>query len=374
MSDLSSYFSLADEREHPETLRADVAQGAEFRGGNLWVLIFAILIASVGLNVNSTAVIIGAMLISPLMGPILSMGFGLATYDFNLLGRAVKNFAFAVGVSLAASTLYFSFTPLREAHSELLARTSPNIYDVIIAFVGGLAGVIALSSKRKGNAIPGAAIATALMPPLCTAGYGLATGNLSFFFGAVYLFTINVVFIGVAALVTVRFLLRVPVSQKPDERHRRMANRAISYVVLATLLPSVYFGYVLVGQERFAQRANLFIQQAAHFEGDYLLKTEVDPVRRSIRLVYGGRPLVQVQKDSLAVRAARYGLADARLVCQQGFASDMPQTSAGQEELPAKVLALQQQLARLELRLDSLQPRTAPSANTATKQASTPVE
>src|SRR5690606_38047795 len=144
-------------------------------GTNLWILIFAILIACVGLNVNSTAVIIGAMLISPLMGPILGMGYGLATYDFNLFRKSLINFGFAVASGLVASTLYFMVTPSGEAHSELLARTQPNIYDVIIALAGGLAGIVAISSKQKGNVIPGVAIATALMPPLCTAGYGLAT-------------------------------------------------------------------------------------------------------------------------------------------------------------------------------------------------------
>src|SRR5690606_1096032 len=169
-------FSLKFEREDYQTIHDSVEKGIYFRGTNLWILIFAILIACVGLNVNSTAVIIGAMLISPLMGPILGMGYSLATYDFDLLRRSLINYGFMVGTGLFASTLYFLVSPLSEAHSELLARTQPNIYDVIIALAGGLAGIVALSSKQKGNVIPGAAIATALMPPLCTAGYGLATG------------------------------------------------------------------------------------------------------------------------------------------------------------------------------------------------------
>ncbi len=170
-------FNIGSERENYGIIHDTVEKGIYFRGTNLWILIFAIFIACVGLNVNSTAVIIGAMLISPLMGPILGMGYGVATYDFTLFKRALLNFGFAVGASLLASTLYFLLSPLNEAHSELLARTQPNIYDVIIALVGGLAGIVALSSKFRGNVIPGVAIATALMPPLCTAGYGLPPAN-----------------------------------------------------------------------------------------------------------------------------------------------------------------------------------------------------
>jgi len=185
---LLQWFDLRSEMESYDTIHENIESGIVFRGTNLWVLMFAIVVASVGLNMNSTAVIIGAMLISPLMGPINGMGYSLATYDFQLFRRSLKNFSFAVGVSLLTSALYFLLSPLNEAHSELLARTSPTIYDVIIALFGGLAGIVAMSSRLKGNVIPGVAIATALMPPICTAGYGLATlavelflrGSLSF--------------------------------------------------------------------------------------------------------------------------------------------------------------------------------------------------
>src|SRR5690606_31651666 len=195
-------FDITSEQEEFDTIHATVDKGIQFRGTNLWILTFAIIIATVGLNVNSPAVIIGAMLISALMGPILGMGYSLAVYDFTLFRRAMVNFGFAVLVSLIASTAYFLITPRGEAHSELLARTQPNIYDVIIALVGGLAGIVAVSSKNKGNVITGVAIATALMPPLCTAGYGLATGRWNFFLGAFYLFTINSVFIAAATIYT----------------------------------------------------------------------------------------------------------------------------------------------------------------------------
>jgi len=314
-------FSLKFEREDYQTIHDSVEKGIYFRGTNLWILIFAILIACVGLNVNSTAVIIGAMLISPLMGPILGMGYSLATYDFDLLRRSLINYGFMVGTGLFASTLYFLVSPLSEAHSELLARTQPNIYDVIIALAGGLAGIVALSSKQKGNVIPGAAIATALMPPLCTAGYGLATGTWNYFFGAFYLFTINTVFIAVATLMTVRFL-KYPIWRVAEEGVKKAANRWVSVIVTITILPSVYFGYVLVSQERFTQEANAYIRNESYIEGDYLLKSEIDPAKRTIRLIYGGRLIPDTVKREMASKTRFYNLKGATVTIQQGFSLD----------------------------------------------------
>ena len=177
-----------------------------FRGTNLWILMFAILIASLGLNVNSTAVIIGAMLISPLMSPIIGMGLAVGIGDSEMLKQSLKNYGVATLISVLTATLYFFISPLSEARSELLARTSPTLYDVLIAFFGGAAGVLALTTKSKGQVIPGVAIATALMPPLCTAGYGLATAQWAYFFGAFYLFFINTVFIATATFLGVKLL------------------------------------------------------------------------------------------------------------------------------------------------------------------------
>src|SRR5690606_26825915 len=164
-------------------------------------------------------------------------------------------------------------TPLGEAHSELLARTQPNIYDVIIALAGGLAGIVAISSKQKGNVIPGVAIATALMPPLCTAGYGLATAAWNYFFGAFYLFTINTVFIAVSTLLIVRFL-RYPIWQGVDEAMNKPANRWVSAIATITILPSIYLGDILVQQEQFSRNAQTYIRNETHIEGDYLLKSD----------------------------------------------------------------------------------------------------
>ena len=230
---LASFRLMSDKEEIPEVIKS-IESGVVFRGTNLWVLTFAIFVASLGLNVNSTAVIIGAMLISPLMGPIIGMGLSMGIHDLSLLKKSALNYLFAVVVSLVTSTIFFLISPIDEAHSEILARTSPNIYDVLIAFFGGMAGIIALSSRLKGNVIPGVAIATALMPPLCTAGYGLASWKLNFFFGAFYLFIINTVFIALATLVTVT-LLKFPYKDQPDKAERKRVNRVVFFVTIITI-------------------------------------------------------------------------------------------------------------------------------------------
>lgn len=197
-------FSLTEDRADDQEIDTSLRAGVTMQGTNLWVLMFAIFIASIGLNVNSTAVIIGAMLISPMMGPILGVGYGAGIHDFPLIRRGIKNWGIAAGIALLTSTVYFALTPLGGTTTELLARTTPTIWDVLIALFGGLAGIIGATRRQKTNVIPGVAIATALMPPLCTAGYGLANGRWSFVFGALYLFTINSVFIAASATLVTR--------------------------------------------------------------------------------------------------------------------------------------------------------------------------
>lgn len=314
-------FNLKSEQEDFAVIHDTIEKGIYFRSTNLWILIFAILIACVGLNMNSTAVVIGAMLISPLMGPIIGAGYSLATYDFGLLRKSMINFGFAVFSGLLASTLYFLITPISEAHSELLARTQPNIYDVLIAFFGGLAGIVAVSSKQKGNVIPGVAIATALMPPLCTAGYGLATGTWNYFFGAFYLFAINSVFIATATLITVR-LMKYPRWQFAAEGAKKSTNKWVSIIVTITMLPAIYFGYVLVTQENFNRNANAFIRNESYIEGDYLLKSEVDPAAKTIKLVYGGKLIPDSVKEEVISQARHYAVEGAVITIQQGFSMD----------------------------------------------------
>jgi len=259
MNKLFNFIDLTRGEDDQKNVLENVKANISFRGANLWILACAIVVASIGLNVNSTAVIIGAMLISPLMGPIIGAGFALGTYDFDLLKKSLKNLLIATVVSLFVSTVYFYLSPFKETQSELLARTAPNIYDILIAFFGGLVGVIAITRKEKGNPIPGVAIATALMPPLCTAGYGLAIGNPAFFGGAIYLYAINCVFICVATFLIVKFL-EYPRVHKFEKARESQITYIITTLTIVLLLPSIYFGYTLFEERKFDQRVNMFIQ------------------------------------------------------------------------------------------------------------------
>jgi len=306
---------------------------------------------------NSTAVIIGAMLISPLMGPINGMGYSIATYNFPLFRKAAKNFTFAVFASLAASTAYFAMSPISTAHSELLARTSPTIYDVLIALFGGLAGIVAISSKRKGNVIPGVAIATALMPPLCTAGYGLASGELEYFFGALYLFTINTVFIAISSVV-ISQMLKFPIRTLVDVNQKKKTNRWISFIITLVLIPSIYFGYKLVQKEKFNENAERFVNNIRVVEGNYLLKNEINPLNRSIKLIYGGRMLSDADKNLIRTKAADFSLSDAMIEFQQGFSFDeLTRKSTEVDNLKFEINQLHQILEIKDRYIDSLNSR-----------------
>lgn len=258
ISNFFDFIDLHNGEERKEKVAETIKSNISFRGSNLWVLACAIVIASVGLNVNSTAVIIGAMLISPLMGPIVGAGFALAIYDFDLLKKSVKNLLIATVVSLFVATIYFFFSPFKEIQSELLARTSPNIYDVLIAFFGGLVGVIALTRVEKGNPIPGVAIATALMPPLCTAGYGLAVMNLPFFLGAFYLYCINCFFICISTFLIIRYL-KYPVVKILNTKFEKLIKYGITVLILVLIIPSFYLAYNLFEEKKYRQNVEQFI-------------------------------------------------------------------------------------------------------------------
>lgn len=306
------------------------------------------------LNMNSTAVIIGAMLISPLMGPINGMGYSIATYNFPLFAKAAKNFTFAVLASLLASTSYFTITPISTAHSELLARTSPSIYDVLIALFGGLAGILAISSKQKGNVIPGVAIATALMPPLCTAGYGLATAKFDFFFGAIFLFTINTVFIAFSSVI-ISQILKFPIRTLVDVAQKKRVNTIISVIILFTIIPSVYFGYGLVQKERFLENATKFTDNVSLFQGNYLLSHEIKPAEKSISLIYGGSSLTDGQKNLIKNKAKDFNLNDAEVIIKQGLSFlDMKSEITEKEKLKSEINRLSQLVIEMQLKQDSL--------------------
>ncbi len=252
------FINLHNGEEDKQKVLENVFKNISFRGSNLWILACAIIIASIGLNVNSTAVIIGAMLISPLMGPIVGAGFALGTYDFQLLKKSMKNLLIATIVSLFVSATYFYVSPFKDVQSELLARTSPNIYDVLIAFFGGLVGVIAITRVEKGNPIPGVAIATALMPPLCTAGYGIATFNLSYFAGAFYLYSINCFFICIATFLVVKYL-KYPAVNYKSIRYAKQIRLGITTLILIMIIPSFYLAYRLWNEKKFTKTVERFI-------------------------------------------------------------------------------------------------------------------
>jgi uncharacterized hydrophobic protein (TIGR00271 family) len=354
MKNILDNFRLNNEKENHQTVIDSIDSGVVFKGTNLWILVFAIFIASLGLNVNSTAVIIGAMLVSPLMGPIMGLGLGLAINDLSLLKKALLNYLFAAGVGLATSTIYFLLSPINDAHSEILARTAPNIYDVLIALFGGLAGILATSSKQKGNVIPGVAIATALMPPLCTAGYGLATLQFYYFFGALYLFLINTVFIALSTLITLRFL-EYPYKQLPNRKDEIKANRFVGVLVTLTLLPSIYFGYTLVQENEFKVKVNDFITQEINFKEDYLLNKTIDFENKSITLIFGGRRIKPEEIFAIKNKLKEYNLEGTKLEIKQGFASLGDINNNEQfKQMAGALQGMARELQNLRFKLDSL--------------------
>jgi uncharacterized hydrophobic protein (TIGR00271 family) len=269
------FTDLHNGEEDKQKVLENVKSNISFRGSNLWILACAIVVASIGLNVNSTAVIIGAMLISPLMGPIIGAGFGLGMYDSELVKKALKNLFIATIVSLVVSTTYFYLSPFKETQSELLARTSPNIYDLLIAFFGGLVGVIAITRVEKGNPIPGVAIATALMPPLCTAGYGLAIGNLKFFFGALFLYTINCVFICISTFLIVKYL-KYPAIKQVDAKRQKQIKYGMTALTLVMMVPSIFFAYRLFEEKKTNQKINLFIENEFTNKGHTIVYKKIN--------------------------------------------------------------------------------------------------
>lgn len=348
---------LSYEKEDSQLIHDSIEKAIVFRGTNFWILIFAIFIASVGLNMNSTAVIIGAMLISPLMGPINGIGYSVATYNFDLFKRSLKNYGFAVIGGLSASTIYFYISPIHVEHSELLARTSPTIYDVFIAMFGGLAGIVAICSKNKGNVIPGVAIATALMPPLCTAGYGISEGNASFFLGAMYLFLINSVFIALSAML-VSQLLKLPKRSFLLSREIKNTNIVVGIVILMTVIPSVYLGITLVRKEKFKKAAEKYVERVADWEGNYLLRDEVNGDLRTIKLAYVGNEIDKASCQRLIDKAKDMGLTDAKITIEQGFQSGLVESDRDNkkqiERLQSEVVHVRETIKSTEDKLDSL--------------------
>lgn len=293
---IKSYFNIFPDKDNEKDVITQITDGIDFQGSKLWILIFAIFIASLGLNVNSTAVIIGAMLISPLMGPIIGMGLAIGIADLTLFKQSLKNYLVSTFFSVITAMIYFMISPIREAQSELLARTSPTLYDVLIALCGGAAGFLALVTRGKNNVLPGVAIATALMPPLCTAGYGLAVQNTSYFFGAFYLYFINTVFIAFTTCVGVRFL-HFHRKQFINREQMRRVNLYIVSIIIITIIPASYMTWNIIKQSVFENNIENFITKELNYSGTNILSHQYDLKTKTLHVVAVGNP---ISTDSIA--------------------------------------------------------------------------
>ncbi|MDR7332227.1 DUF389 domain-containing protein [Roseateles asaccharophilus] len=351
---IAGLFDLRRDLDNPESIDANVRAGVDVAGTNLWVLFFAILVASVGLNVNSTAVIIGAMLISPLMGPIVGVGYGLAVHDMRLIRRALRNLMIFGVISLVTSTLYFTVSPLREAGTELLARTTPNLWDVLIAFFGGSAGILALTRKSISNVVPGVAIATALMPPLCTVGFGISRADWGMAGGAFYLFLINGVFIAFSTFVFVK-LMKLPVRGQVSDRARWSTRLFTTVTLISVLLPSGYLAWRFVQVQRFVAAAGHQVDELARDTRYLLLDRDIDPNNRSIQLTLSGEHREEGIGQRIAGRLAEQGFAGTRVVVRFSGSERVNVASLKQELRQDVLLQVSREADELRTRVQQLQ-------------------
>ena len=311
------FHSSVDLEGHIDTEAAErsIRNNIFFRGPNAWILAIAIIIASVGLNVNSIPVVVGAMLISPLMGPIFGLGLGLGISDVQLVKSSGKNLLVMVVISLTASFLYFLITPLSLSNpTELLARTNPTIYDVLIALFGGFAGIFEQCRKEKGTVFAGVAIATALMPPLCTAGFGLAGGNFGYFFGALYLFFINCLFIMLATYISVKYF-KFRETEYSDISTGRKTKHMITMLIILFIVPSIWSAVILINQNRFEENAIAFVEHSKSYGKSIIYDYKIDHTDGStIEISFVGEPLDERTRSDIYSTAARYGISKEKLI------------------------------------------------------------
>ncbi|MGA1379398.1 MAG: DUF389 domain-containing protein [Chitinophagaceae bacterium] len=313
---VEKYFPIHKELDSSKNIEQSIRQGIEFKGTNLITLVCAIFIASLGLNINSTSVVIGAMLISPLMGPIIGIGYGASTYKLEIIKNSFKNYSFATIISIITSTIYFLVSPINDAQSELLSRTSPNIYDVIIALFGGFSAITAMTIKNKGNILSGVAIATALMPPLCTAGYGIATNQIAYTFGAFYLFFINTVFIILSSYLYLK-IINFQKEINTESSHFKKTNKIIFWVATITLLPSIYLGYDLIKKNKFKTNANKYISSEFKFSKSLVLQKIILPNKNNIQIYIGGEKIDSTLLSQIIFNKKNYGLDKANIEINQ---------------------------------------------------------
>ena len=345
---IKSYFNVLPDKNSKIDVITQITDGINFQGANLWILICAIFIASLGLNVNSTAVIIGAMLISPLMGPIIGMGLAIGIADLDLFKQSIKNYLVCTFISVVTAAIYFTLSPITDAQSELLARTSPTLYDVLIALFGGAAGFLAISTKGKNNVVPGVAIATALMPPLCTAGYGLAVQNTSYFFGAFYLYFINTVFIAFTTCLGVR-LLHFQRKESVNREQMKRVNLYIVSIIIITILPASYMTWNIIKQSVFENNIEKFITKELSYNGTNILSHEYDLQTKTLHVVAVGNPIPADTIAKAQKTMTDYQLEGYKLKVIQGTNSDslliLQNKKKGQKKLGEKNSAEWQELA-----------------------------
>ena len=363
---LKSLIHLSDEIDY-ENASTSIRKNIAFRGTNVFILACAIVIASVGLNVNSIPVIIGAMLISPVMGPILGFGLGLGTEDNTLVKNSLKNFAVMVVISILASTIFFLLSPLSLANpSELLARTNPTIYDVLIALFGGFAGIIETSRKDKGTVISGVAIATALMPPLCTVGYGISRWNWEYAFGALYLFLINSIFIALATFAMVKYF-RFPIANN-DETHKRLPKHIMTLILLVVIVPSIISAISVVKENNFITHSERVVTENKNLGKCFIYDHKATYSRKSptLDLYLAGEALTPEAKELFYKEAEAYGIMRNQIIFHEDATSVKQEFSEKEivqgiyEQTDKQIKALNDSIARLTITLSNYQSKEIP--------------
>ena len=365
---LRSIIHLSDEIDY-ENASISIRKNIAFRGTNVFILACAIIIASVGLNVNSIPVIIGAMLISPVMGPIMGFGLGLGTQDNELVKNAMKNFAVMVAISILASSLFFVLSPLSLANpSELLARTRPTIYDVFIALFGGFAGIIETSRKDKGSVITGVAIATALMPPLCTVGYGISIWKGSVIFGALYLFLINSIFIALATFAAVKYF-RFPLVETTNEK-KRLSKSVMYLLLVVVIVPSVITAISVVKENNFMSHADRVVAENKNLGKCFIYDYKATYTRKSatLELFLAGEPPTDDAKKKFYNCAETYGITRSQIVFHEDATSMREDLSEAEivkgiyEHNEKQINRLNDSIAKLETLIADFKSKEIPTA------------
>lgn len=304
---LTDFLSIKKGSASPQKVYADMKANLVFNTPEAFILMCAIVIASIGLNVGSTAVVIGAMLISPLMGPIQTIGFSFASGNKDMLKKAIKLFVIQVLIAIGSSTIYFLISPLNQATAEIISRTSPTFWDVLIAIFGGLAGIIGVTRAEKSNVIPGVAIATALMPPLATVGFGIAHFNFQYAIGAFYLFAINAIFIIIASTVGVILIgmRKFDIdSFTTDKRNRRQLQIAL----LVIIIPSLISSFTLIESQVVNSNVSALVTNQIESDSRKVVSTEIDYDSKQVTLIVVGTYITDRELNSIKETLTEYNL------------------------------------------------------------------